>query len=243
MKLQKLLSYTRQAADAYRLIEAGDRIAVGLSGGKDSIALLYALSHLQKFYPYSFELQVFTVDMGFDGYDTSSLHMICEQLGQPYTVIPTQIGQIVFDERKEKHPCALCAKLRRGALNNAAIAAGCNKIAYGHHKDDMIETMIMSLLFEGRFYSFPPYTLLKGTGLGVIRPFIYVSEAEIKGFINKYQIPVTKNPCPADKNTRREEIKALIANLNRRYPGCKERLFTSIEHGEIPDWTILKNRL
>ena len=149
MELQKLLSYTRQAVKDYNLIEQNDKIMIGLSGGKDSIALLYALSHLRRFYPNSFSIHAVTVDMGFSNYDTTSLQKLCDLLQVPFTKISTKIGTIIFEERKEKNPCALCAKFRRGALLNAAQELGCNKIAYGHHKDDVIETMLLSLFFEG----------------------------------------------------------------------------------------------
>lgn len=236
MKLQKLLSYTRQAVEDYHLIEQGDKIVVGLSGGKDSIALLYALSHLQQFYPDSFSVHAVTVDMGFSEYDTTPLQNLCACLQVPFTKISTKIGSIVFEERKEKNPCALCAKLRRGALLNAAQELGCNKIAYGHHKDDIIETMLLSLFFEGHFYSFGPYTYFPDREIAVIRPLVYVSENEIIGFMNKQNLISIKNPCPADKNTKREEMKQLLKELNHRYPGIKKRLFSAIQNGDIDDW-------
>ncbi len=238
MKLQKLLSYTRQAIDKYDLIEQGDKILVGLSGGKDSIALLYALSHLQHFYPIPFSVYAVTVDMGFPSYNTTMLQTICEQLQVEFIQVKTEIAGIVFEQRKEAHPCALCAKLRRGALLQEAQRFGCNKIAYGHHKDDVIETMMMSLFFEGRFSSFGPYTYFPDQQIAVIRPLIYVSENEIIGFMNQQKLIPMKNPCPADHHTKREEMKQLIKQLNSYYPDIKKRLFTAVEHSKIDDWNM-----
>ena len=177
MKLQRLLSLTRQALDTYDMIDAGDKIAVGLSGGKDSLALLYAMKNLQKFYPKPFDLCAVTVDLGFGNFDLQAAQSFCRELSIPYTVVSTEISQIVFDSRQESNPCALCAKMRKGALNQAAKDLGCNKIAYAHHKDDVIDTMMLSLIYEGRFHTFSPRTYLDRMDLFVIRPFLYVAEA------------------------------------------------------------------
>ncbi len=236
MKLQRLYSLTRQAIDFYHLIEDGDYIAVGISGGKDSLTLLYALRGLKNFYPKKFNLSAITVDLGYDDFDLSPVKELCERLSVPYTVIPTEIGKILFEMRKESNPCALCAKMRKGALNAAAKELGCNKIAYGHHKDDLIETMLLSLIYEGRFYSFSPYTYLDRTELAVIRPMIYVSETDIIGFKNKYSLPVCKSPCPIDGHTKREYVKCLTKKLNKENPGVKERFFHAITEGNINGW-------
>lgn len=236
MKIQRLLSLTRQAIDDYGLIEPGDKIAVGISGGKDSLTLLNALQGLQKFYPNKFDLCAITVDLGFGGFDLSPVKSLCEELSVEYTVVPTEIGKILFDTRKESNPCALCAKMRKGALNEAAIRLGCNKIAYAHHRDDLIETMLLSLIYEGRFYSFSPETFLDRTGLTVIRPMIYVNEADVIGFKNRYQLPVCKNPCPVDGKTKREYVKQLTRQLNLDAPGVKERFFHAITEGNIEGW-------
>ena len=172
MKLQRVLSEVRKAVDDYRMIAEGDKIAVGISGGKDSLTLLYALSSLRRFYPHPFELVAVTVDLGFANLDLSEIKKLCEKLEVPYTVVKTQIGQIVFEQRQENNPCALCAKMRKGALNEAMKQLGCNKIAYAHHMDDVVETMMLSLLYEGRFHTFSPVTYLDDTGLTVIRPLI-----------------------------------------------------------------------
>ena len=190
MKLQQLLSYTRKAVDDYQMIEDGDHIAVGISGGKDSLTLLYALRGLQRFYPKKFKLSAITVNLGYEKFDTTLLKELCESLEVPYTVVNTDIARILFDERKENNPCSLCAKMRKGALNDAAKEMGCNKIAYAHHKDDIIETMLLSLIFEGRFHSFSPKTYLDRMDLTVIRPMMYVDEIDVIGFQNKYELPI-----------------------------------------------------
>ena len=230
MKLQQLMSYTRRAIDDYNMIQDGDRIAIGISGGKDSLTLLYALHGLQRYYPKKFDLEAITVDLGHPDFDVSGMRV-------PYTVVKTEIARIVFDERNEKNPCSLCAKMRKGALNDTIKKLGCNKIAYAHHKDDIVETMMMSLIYEGHFYSFPPITHLDRTDLTVIRPLMYVSEADVKGFCNKYQLPVVKSPCPADGYTKRQYVKDLLRKLNQENPGVKERMFSAIVNGNIPDWT------
>ena len=237
MKLQQLMSQTRRAIDDYGMIHTGDKIAIGISGGKDSLTLLYALHGLQRFYPEKFDLEAITVVLGNPDFDLSHIRHLCETMQIPYTVVKTEIAQIVFEERKEKNPCSLCAKMRKGALNDAVKKLGCNKIAYAHHKDDIVETMMMSLIYEGHFYSFPPITHLDRTNLTVIRPLMYVSEADVKGFCRKYQLPVVKSPCPADGYTKRQYVKDLLRKLNLENPGVKERMFSAIINGNISDWT------
>ena len=204
MRLQQVLSYVRRAVDDYQMIQEGDKIAVGISGGKDSLAMLYALRGLQRFYPRKFTLHAVTVDLGFNNLDLSRIEEICRTLEVPYTIVRTQIADIVFNQRKESNPCALCAKMRKGALNDAIKAAGCNKVAYAHHQDDVVETMLMSLIFEGRFHTFAPVTWLDRMELTVIRPMLYMKEADIIGFIHKNDIPVVKRPCRADRHTKPE---------------------------------------
>ena len=236
MKLQQLMSYARRAIDDYDMISDGDRIAVGISGGKDSLTLLYALHGLKRFYPHPFELEAITIDLGHPGFGVSKIHRLCKEMEIPYTVVKTDIAQIIFEERKESNPCSLCAKMRKGALNEAIKKTGCNKVAYAHHKDDIIETMILSLIYEGRFYSFSPKTYLDRMDLTVIRPLMYVNEADIKGFRNKYNLPVVKSPCPADGYTKREYAKNLLRQLNLENPGAKERMFSAIINGNIKGW-------
>ena len=218
------------------MIEEGDHIAVGISGGKDSLTLLYALNGLKRFYPKKFELSAITVDLGYEKFDTSELARLCEELGVPYRVVKTDISHILFEERKETNPCSLCAKMRKGALNDAVKEMGCNKVAYAHHKDDIIETMLLSLIFEGRFHSFSPKTYLDRMELTVIRPMMYVDEADVIGFQHKYNLPVAKSRCPIDGLTKREYAKDLVKQLNREHPGAKNRMFTAILNGNIQGW-------
>ena len=236
MTLQRLLSYTRRAVDDYQLIDEGDRIAVGVSGGKDSLTLLCALQALRRFYPKKFDVAAVSVDLGFEGFDLSPVQALCDEIGVEFHIVKTDIGEIVFDARKESNPCSLCAKMRKGALNKAVKELGCNKVAYAHHKDDVVETMMLSLIYEGRFHTFTPKTYLDRMELTVIRPLIYVQEADVIGFKNKYHLPVVKNPCPADGNTRREYVKELIRQINRENPGAKDRMFTAIVNGDAELW-------
>lgn len=236
MELQRLLSYTRKAVDDYSMINSGDKIAVGISGGKDSLTLLYALHGLRRFYPNNFEIEAVTVNAGIEGMDFSPISRLCDELDVNYTVIDTDIYDIVYNIRRESNPCALCAKLRKGAFNKKAAELGCNKIAYAHHKDDVIETFMMSLLLEGRVHTFSPVTYLERSGLTLIRPLIYVNEADVIGFRNKYNLPVVKNLCPADGETRREYAKNLIKSLNKDLPGTHDRIFTAILNGTFDGW-------
>ncbi|MGF6989055.1 tRNA 2-thiocytidine biosynthesis protein TtcA [Lachnospiraceae bacterium PF1-21] len=242
MKLQQILSLTRKAVDEYNLIEEGDHIAVGLSGGKDSLTLLYAMKGLQRFYPKKFELSAITVDLGYDNVDFSALVTICQDLDIPYQIVPSEIAKILFEDRKEKNPCSLCAKMRKGALNQAIKEMGCNKVAYAHHKDDIIETMLLSLLFEGRFHSFSPKTYLDRMDLTVIRPLMFMDEADIIGFKNKQGLPVVKSPCPIDGYTKREYAKNLVKQLNTEHPGAKQRMFSAILNGDISGWPLRQSR-
>lgn len=236
MKLQQLLSFTRKAVDEYEMIQEGDHIAVGISGGKDSLTLLYALHGLKRFYPNKFELSAITVDLGYEEFDLSLIHELCQELGVPYKVVKTDIAHILFEERKESNPCSLCAKMRKGALNDAVKEMGCNKVAYAHHKDDIIETMLLSLIFEGRFHSFSPKTYLDRMDLTVIRPIMFVDEADVIGFKNKYNLPVVKSKCPVDGYTKRQYAKELVKQLNTEHPGAKNRMFTAILNGDIEGW-------
>ncbi|HIX60530.1 MAG TPA: tRNA 2-thiocytidine(32) synthetase TtcA [Candidatus Blautia gallistercoris] len=238
MKLQQLMSVTRKAIDEFHMIQEGDRIAVGISGGKDSLTLLYALAGLRRFYPQPFSLTAITVDLGFEGFHTEKLGELCRELDVPYTVVPTEISRIIFEDRKESNPCSLCAKMRKGALNTVAKELNCNKIAYAHHRDDVVETMLMSLIFEGRFHTFSPVTYLDRMDLTLIRPLLFLQEADVIGFRNKYNLPVEKSPCPADGNTKREYVKNLLRQLNQENPGVKERMFTAIVSAGLPGWKV-----
>ncbi len=241
MKLQRLYSLTRKAIDTYQMIDDNDHIAVGISGGKDSLTLLYALHGIMQFYPKKYSLTAVTVDLGFGGFDLSSISQLCQEFSIPYKIVSTDIGKILFQKRQESNPCSLCAKLRKGALNKIAKDLGCNKIAYAHHREDLIETMLLSLMYEGRFYAFSPYTYLDRMDLTVIRPLMLIPEADIKGFQNKYKLPVCKNPCPVDGHTKREYVKNLANSLEKENPGVKTRLFHAIVSGDIPGWPPLSS--
>ncbi|MCI9188621.1 MAG: tRNA 2-thiocytidine(32) synthetase TtcA [Lachnospiraceae bacterium] len=238
MKLQQVLSYVRKAVDDHKMIEDGDKIAIGISGGKDSLTLLYALHALKRFYPEKFEIHAVTVDLGFRNLNLDKIKELCRELEVEYTVVETDIAKIIFEDRREENPCSLCAKMRKGALNQAIKAVGCNKVAYAHHKDDVVETMLMSLIFEGRFHTFAPVTYLDRTELTVIRPLMYMKEADVIGFVNKNQVPVVKSPCPADGHTKREYVKDLLRRLNLENPGVKERMFTAIQRSNMKGWTL-----
>lgn len=234
MKEQKhLLSYVRRAVDDYEMIEDGDKIAVGVSGGKDSLALLSALAGLRLFYPKKFELIAITEDMGFEGSDFSAIAEFCQSLNVPYFVEKTDIAKVIFDIRKESNPCSLCAKMRRGALHGDAKKHGCNKVALGHHFDDAVETFMLNLFFEGRVGCFSPVTYLSRADLTMIRPMIYMPEKEVRAYATKVELPVMKSPCPADGNTKREEMKNLLHNFEREHPGLKYRIFGAIQRGGI----------
>ena len=236
MQLQRLLSYTRKAVDEYGMIQEGDHIAVGISGGKDSLTLLYALHGLKRFYPKKFELSAVTVDLGFEDCDLSTVRALCEKMNISYRIVPSDIYDILFNIRKESNPCSLCAKMRKGALNQAVKEMGCNKVAYAHHKDDIIETMLLSLIFEGRFHSFSPRTYLDRMDLTVIRPLMFVDEMDVIGFKNKYNLPVVKSKCPVDGYTKRQYAKELLRQLNEENPGVRERMFHAIVTGDISGW-------
>ncbi|MGN0170291.1 MAG: tRNA 2-thiocytidine biosynthesis TtcA family protein [Lachnospiraceae bacterium] len=233
MELQRLYSLVRKALENYDMIQEHDHIAIGISGGKDSLTLLYALAGLRNFYPKPFTLSAISVDLGFQDMNFDAVEKLCNQLEVPYYRVSTQISQIVFEARKETNPCSLCSKMRKGALNEKALELGCDKIAYAHHRDDVVETFFMSLLFEGRLHTFSPVTYLNKTKLTLIRPLIYVHEPDVIGFLHKYDLPVIKNTCPADGNTRRKYVKELLSSINRETPGVKNRIFTALVQGQI----------
>lgn len=234
--MQKLLSSVRRAVDHYHMISENDRIAVGVSGGKDSLALLMALANLRRFYPVPFEVAAITLEMAYDGMDFSPVQDLCDGLGVEYIRIPTQIKQIIFDVRQEANPCSLCAKMRRGALHEAALAAGCHKVALGHHFDDAVETYLLSLFYEGRISCFKPVTWLDRRDITLIRPLLYTSEQDIRNFARRQALPVVHNPCPADGNTKRQEVKELLQSLEQSMPGVRERIFGAMQRYPLPGW-------
>lgn len=227
--MQKLLSYLRRGVDDYKMINDGDRITVGVSGGKDSLALLYGLAKLREFYPNKFSLCAVTLSLGFEGMDFSPVAQLCKELDVEYVVKETDIAQILFDIRKETNPCSLCAKMRRGALHDAALELGSHKVALGHHNDDALDTFMLSLVYEGRVNCFCPVTYLDRKDITLIRPLIYAPENYVAGFAKRYDLPIVQNRCPEDKRTKREYVKELIKRLEKENPGFKTRLFTAIE--------------
>ena len=238
MDTRRLLSYVRRAVDDFEMINDGDRICVGISGGKDSLALLAGLAGLRHFYPKKFDLVALTVDMGFDGVDYSAIEALCRELNVPYHVKKTEIAQIIFDIRKEKNPCSLCAKMRRGVLHSTAKELGCNKIAFGHHFDDVVETFMLNLFHEGRIGCFQPVTYLSRADITLIRPLLYMPEKDVRYFANRENLPVVKSPCPADGHTEREEMKKLLDGLERQHKGLRHRIFGAICRGEIDGFKL-----
>lgn len=226
--MKQILGAMRKAVTDFNMIQDGDRIVVGISGGKDSMTLLYALSLYKRFSPAKFDLYAVTVSLGFDNFDLTSITEFCKKIDVPYEVIDTQIAKIVFDVRKESNPCALCAKMRRGAMHNYMVKNNINKIALGHHADDAIETLFLSMLYEGRVSTFKPVTHLTRKDVYNIRPFIYVSEKQVISVVEKHNIPVVKSPCPMDKNTKREEVKQMLNNIYKTVPEGRDRLLTAI---------------
>ena len=238
-----ILSYTRRAVDDYGMIKPGDKIAVGVSAGKDSLTLLCAMAWLRRFYPVPFELIAITVDMGFEGgTDFTPIADLCRRLDVPYKVIPSDIAKIIFDIRKEPNPCSLCAKLRRGALNNASKAEGCTTVALGHHFDDAVETFMLNLFYEGRLGCFQPVTYLSRVGLHVIRPLLYAPEKEVRAFAKEENLPVVPSSCPADEKTEREAMKQLLAALERDNKGLRHRIFGAMQRAEIDGFYLPDRR-
>ena len=233
--MQKLIGLVRRCVQDYQMIEQGDRIGVGVSGGKDSVALLAFLAELRKYNDKAFDVEAVTIDMGL-GMDYTPIENLCKQLDVRFNLVKTEIGPIIFDHRKEKNPCSMCAKMRRGALNQAILDRGMNKLALGHHYDDAVETFVMSLIYEGRISCFQPVTDLDRTGIIQIRPMLYVHEKTIDSFVTRNNLPIITNRCPVDKYTKREEIKKLVYDLSATYPDLKERIFGAMQRLPLPEW-------
>ena len=244
--MNKILSLVRRCVEDYDMIQAGDKIAVGVSGGKDSLMLLTALAKLREFYPVPFQLEAVTLDMGHadgrPGMDFSPVADYCRSLGVPYTLKESEIHHVIFDLRREKNPCSMCAKMRRGALHGVLQERGLTKIALGHHYDDAVETFFLSLIFEGRLSCFQPVTYLDRTGITQIRPLLYCGEQLIRHTAQRLGLPVVENPCPADGNTKRQEIKELVYELQGRYPGLKARAFGAMQRLPLPEWGPKEHR-
>lgn len=240
--MQHILGLVRRCVEDYHMIEPGDRIAVGVSGGKDSLLTLVSLARLQKFYPIPFTVEAITMEMGMPGMDFSGVAALCERLEVPYTRIQVPVYQIIFEERKEKNPCSLCAKLRRGSLNTALTEKGIRKIALGHHYDDAVETFLMSLLFEARISCFQPVTHLDRTDVTQIRPMLYLEEKDIRAFAEKQGLPIVHNECPADHHTKREEVKDLIRELSKTYPHLKSNVFGAMQRYPLEAWGVVPHK-
>ena len=233
--MQKLIGLVRRCVQDYNMIVEGDRIGVGVSGGKDSVALLVFLAELRKYNDKKFDIEAITIDMGL-GMDYTPMKKVCEQLDVKFNLVHTEIGPIIFDHRKEKNPCSMCAKMRRGALNQAILDRDMNKLALGHHYDDAVETFMMSLIYEGRISCFQPVTDLDRTGIIQIRPMLYIHEKTIDSFVTRNDLPIISNRCPVDKYTKREEIKQLVYDLSATYPDLKERIFGAMQRLPLPEW-------
>ena len=230
--MKEILGCIRRADQDFGMIEDGDRVAVGVSGGKDSLLLLYALSLYRRFSPHPFTLQAVTLTMGLEPFNLSGVQALCDRLEVPYVVRETQIGRIVFEERREKNPCALCAKMRRGALNDLCRELGVTKLALGHHRDDALETLLMSLLYEGRLHTFQPVTRFDRTPVVQIRPLIYAPEKVIVHYARRLDLPVVASPCPANGRTKREDMKDLLDLICRRVPNARELMLSALRTTE-----------
>ncbi len=234
--MKKSVSLIRRAIEDYNMINDGDRIAVGVSGGKDSLVLLCALAELKKYYPKKFDIVALTLDLGFET-DYSPIEKLCADLGVDYKIKHTNFKEIIFDVRKESNPCSLCAKMRRGALNDMALENGCKKVALGHHNDDVLETFFLSLIYEGRINCFSPVTYLDRTDITQIRPMIYVRERDVRGVVRNHELPVVKNNCPVDGVTKRQYMKDLIRQIEKETtPGLRKRLFHAVQYSDIDGW-------
>lgn len=235
--MQRILSYMRKAIEEYNMIEENDKIAICLSGGKDSITLLHAFKALQRFYPKKFELIAISINPGFEFFDTTLLQNLCDNLEIPLFIGKTHTKEIVFDIRKEKNPCSLCANLRRGAINSIAVREGCNKIALGHNQDDVLETFLLNLFYTGSIGAFSPVSHMDRTGITLIRPLVYTPEKETKRFVKKNNLTVMPKVCPMDGTSKREDMRLMIFSLQKNIPMIRANLFGAIQRN-LPDWKV-----
>lgn len=236
--MQHILGLVRRCVEDYHMVDPGETVAVGVSGGKDSLLTLAALARLRRFYPVPFNVHAITLETGTPGMSFDAVADLCRDLEVLYTRISVPVYQIVFEERKEKNPCSLCAKLRRGSLNTALKDLGISKIALGHHFDDAVETMLMNLLFEGRIGCFQPVTYLDRSGITQIRPLLYCHEDEVRRAAAKLKLPVVQNPCPANGSTRRQEVKELLMQLEQRYPNLRQKIFGAMQRYPLYGWNL-----
>lgn len=236
LEIKKILGQVRRAIQDYDMIQEGDRLAIGVSGGKDSLTLLVALRHLQRFYPKKFDLEAITLTMGIGEFNLDPVRNLCQELGINYTVEETVIGKIIFEARQEKNPCSLCANLRRGALHNLALKLNCNKVVLGHNRDDVIETLLLSTFYEGRIHSFSPVTYLNRKNLHLIRPLIYTEEKDIRTFIKKSGLNIVPSPCYVNGKTKRQYVKDLLTELGKDNREIKNNIFGAIKRSNIDGW-------
>ncbi|MBR6767591.1 MAG: tRNA 2-thiocytidine biosynthesis protein TtcA [Clostridia bacterium] len=230
--MKQVLGCIRRADQDFSMIQPGDRVAVGVSGGKDSLLLLRAMAMYRKFSPNPFELTAITVSMGLEPFDLSGVQAMCDDLEVPYVVKQTQIGDIVFNQRKEKNPCALCAKMRKGCLADTCVELGINKLALGHHRDDALETLLLSMFYEGRMHTFHPVTHLERTGITQIRPMVYLSEKQAVSAVRRLNLPVVESPCPVNGATRREDMKHILDDICKRIPKAREQMLSALMNHE-----------
>lgn len=230
--MKEVLGCLRRADQDFQMIQSGDRVAVGVSGGKDSLLLLCALALYRKFCKVPYELSAFTLTMGMEPFDLTGVRALCDRLDVPYVVKETEIGKIIFEERKEKNPCSLCAKMRRGALNELCVQHGFNKLALGHHRDDALETLLLSMFYEGRIHTFHPVTYLSRAGITQIRPLVYLPEKHIIHMAKQLNLPVVKSPCPANGYTKREDMKQLLSYISKSIPNVRELMLSALQNEE-----------
>ena len=234
--INRFAGFVRRCVDDYEMIADGETIAVGVSGGKDSLSLLAALAHLRRFYPKRFEIHAITLDMGFNGMDFTPIMKLCEELRVPYTVKRKDLSRIVFEDNREKNPCALCSKMRRGVLHDTMAELGIKKIALAHHFDDAVETFLLSLLYEGRINCFQPITYMDRTDVTQIRPMLYIEEKTVIKTASACSLPIVQNKCPKDGHSKREEVKKLLQMLTESYPDIKNKIFGAIKRYPIKGW-------
>ncbi len=238
--MEHLTSLVRRCVEDYNMIQEGDRIAVGISGGKDSLALLCSLASLRRYYPKRFTLAAITIGIGFDDMDFSGVRELCRRLDVEYIYVESDIRHVVFDVKQEKNPCSLCVKMRKGLLNDTLIANGITKVAFGHHMDDAVETYLMSLIYEGRISCFRPVTFMDRSGVTQIRPMLYADEAMTASVARRYSLPVVKNTCPMDGVSKRQDVKELIEKLSLEQKDFKPKVFRAIQRFPMPGWEVVK---
>ena len=238
--MEHLTSLVRRCVEDYDMIQDGERVAVGVSGGKDSLALLCSLASLRRYYPKRFSLAAITIGIGFEDMDFSGVRELCRRLGVEYIYVDSDIRHVVFDVKREKNPCSLCVKMRKGLLNDTLMAQGISKVAFGHHMDDAVETYLMSLIYEGRISCFRPVTFMDRSGVTQIRPMLYADEAMTSSVARRYSLPVVKSTCPMDGVSKRQDVKELIERISLEQKDLKAKIFRAIQRFPMPGWEVVK---